>query len=114
MIVRRKPLKKVNAKRRKRESLRAYGTEERRVWMTSRDCLTCGQPSTEERRSQQSHLRSKSGAGRKGDARYTIPSCDCCHKLYPQRSKWAERFPEWTDEALELAALGLDTMFKNS
>ena len=106
--IRRAPVRKVNPKRKARNLLRAYGPAARREWMTSMDCLTCGQPSFESARTQQSHLRSRSGAGRKGDARHTVPACDYCHKLYPRQSEWAKRFPDFTDAVLNAYAAALE------
>ena len=100
--------KKVNAKRRRRESLRAYGPAARRDWIVAMDCLTCRRHGP----SEQSHLRSRAGAGKKGDARHVIPQCGECHALYPQRSKWAQLRPKWTDTELETAAALLDAAWR--
>lgn len=99
-----RPLPKVNRKRKALELLRTYGPAERRAWITSFCCLTCGHPP----KSEQSHLRSRSGAGRKGDAAQIVPMCRGCHTLYPQRSKWRRRFPHWTDAELERAAAAFE------
>lgn len=99
-IARATPLPKVNRRRKAKELLRTYGPAERRAWITGFPCLTCGHPP----KSEQSHLRSRSGAGRKGDAATIVPMCRGCHDLYPQQSKWRQRFPHWTDAELARAA----------
>lgn len=107
-LERHRPLPKVNRKRKAANLLRAYGPASRRDWITGLPCLTCGHPP----KSQQSHLRSRSGAGRKGDAKHVVPMCDPCHRLYPQRSKWAARFPHWTDAELERAAAVIEAAWQ--
>jgi len=97
------PIARSRIKRKPRpasETERAYGPPPRREWMTRFPCLTCGHPP----KSQQSHLRSRSGAGRKGDASTVVPMCAECHLLYPKRSAWATRVPAWPDARLEAAA----------
>lgn len=99
-LARKTRLAPVNRARKAKELLRTYGPAERRDWMTHFPCLTCGHPP----KSEQSHLRSKSGTGRKGDASQIVPMCGDCHRLYPQQAKWRQRFPHWTDAELQRAA----------
>lgn len=98
----------INKARKAKETLRTYGPAERREWMTSFCCVVCNAPP----KSQQSHLRSRSGAGRKGDADKVVPMCGPCHRLYPQRSKWRERYPLWPDARLEEAARAFDEAWR--
>jgi hypothetical protein len=97
-----------NAKRQAKQFARAYGSEERVSWMKRQRCLTCGDHGPCEN----SHLRSRAGMGRKGNAEKTIPQCKPCHDLYPRRSKWRARFPHWTDEKLEAAAAVIEARWQ--
>jgi hypothetical protein len=104
----RKRVKARNPKRRAAQFARAYGSEDRVEWIKAQRCLTCGDHGP----SQNSHLRSRAGAGRKGDATKVIPQCNPCHDLYPRRSQWRARFPHWTDEKLETAAAVIDARWQ--
>ena len=64
----------VNPARKAREFARAYGSQARVEWIKAYGCLVCPRVG-----SQNAHLPSKSGAGRKGDAKYCVPLCHQCH-----------------------------------
>lgn len=76
-------VRRSNPKRRAREFARSYGSKERVKWINALPCFACqviGQ-------TENAHLPSRSGVGRKGDARYIVPLCHSCHgqKVYLQR-----------------------------
>lgn len=83
MIARRKPIarsappsrstrpKAVNAKRKRTNFARAYGSKERVEWIQAQPCAVCGWAGGCEN----AHVPTRSGAGRKGDARFIVPLC---------------------------------------
>lgn len=75
--------KRSNPARKASEFLRCYGSAERVAWVKSLPCFACGLIGHTEN----AHLPSHSGAGRKGDARHIVPLCHSCHdhKVYLQR-----------------------------
>lgn len=97
-------VKPVNKARRQKELLRTYGAPARRKWVKSLCCIVCNAPPP----SEQSHIRSRSGAGRKGDADKVVPMCAACHLLYPQVSKWRKAYPLWPDARLQAAAKAVE------
>lgn len=84
---RRKPLNRYarisaqNRRRREAERLRAYGPPERRDWLTSQPCATCGRVPWEDAPSQQSHIVT-AGTSRKADADQLIAQCADCHGAF--------------------------------
>lgn len=67
-------VKRRNAKRRKREWLRAYGSPERCDFVSSLPCVGC----RVEGNCENVHIKS-GGKGRKADARFIVPGCHDCH-----------------------------------
>ena len=98
--------KRVNKVRKAREWARAYGSEERVAWIRDQPCVAGHSGPCEN-----SHLRSRSGAGRKGDAATVVPMCKPCHNLYPKRSAWAAKYPELTDDTLNVIASATDHLW---
>ena len=66
-----KGVKRVNRKRKAKNFARAYGSELRVMYVQGLPCAACGHIG----HSENAHIRSKSGAGRKGDASTVIPLC---------------------------------------
>lgn len=64
------PLAKANPKRKAREFRRSYGSGDRADWVSHQPCLICSAVPSEN-----AHVPSKSGASRKGDARWVVPLC---------------------------------------
>lgn len=64
----------VNAKRKLREWLRAYGSPARVGWVADLPCIACHYKPSEN-----AHVGS-GGVGRKGDASTVVPLCSSCHK----------------------------------
>lgn len=85
-----KKLNPVNRKRRKKNSVRAYGPKERREWLLAQPCCLCA------RRGVQQHHIVNGGMGRKADTHLTVPLCAPCHQahhdgnLFVPRERWFE------------------------
>ena len=71
-IARGKRPNRVNKARKAKNFARAYESEARLEWFAAHPCVCCG---TTALRRDNAHLPSKSGAGRKGDARFIVPLC---------------------------------------
>ena len=76
--LKRSRVKSVNAKRRSREFVRAFGSDERVAWVRALDCfvsysVACGGPI------ENAHTES-GGAGRRADARFIVPLCRKHHR----------------------------------
>ena len=69
------PLAKANPKRKAREFRRSYGSGDRADWVAHQSCLICNAVPSEN-----AHVSSKSGASRKGDARWVVPLCGRHHR----------------------------------
>lgn len=77
----------VNAKRRAKNSARAYGPKERREWLLAQPCLVCGRHGV-----QQAHTsHASAGMGHKGDACANVPLCFPHHLESGQGVKTFER-----------------------
>lgn len=69
----RTPIPKKNPARASLALARAFGGEERVVWIQAQPCIACGRgPSTN------AHVRS-GGASRRADAQWIVPLCPPCH-----------------------------------
>lgn len=73
-LTRKTPVRKVNRKRKAKNFERAYGGKDRVEWGKDQPCLICGSLPSEN-----AHVPSRSGMGRKGDAKYTVPLCTWHH-----------------------------------
>ena len=74
----RKSVRRSNAKRRSREFVRAFGSDERVAWVRALDCfvsysVACDGPI------ENAHTES-GGAGRRADARFIVPLCRKHHR----------------------------------
>lgn len=67
--------RKTRPKRKPSEFARIYGSTERVEWIQARPCVSCGRIPSEN-----AHIPSKSGMGRKGDYTNIIPLCTVCHR----------------------------------
>lgn len=72
---RQKPLPRTNPKRKAENFDRAYGGADRAAWVGHQPCLICSAVPSEN-----AHVPSKSGASRKGDARWVVPLCGRHHR----------------------------------
>lgn len=102
--LKRGPMKK--RRRKPSETLRIYGTPERRAWVKSMGCAACGVYGY----SENAHLLGNGGMSRKGDCTEIGPLCGPhmsyvgCHRLFDRhRSKFDARFPRFNPE--EVAAM---------
>jgi len=72
-------IKPSNTKRRGKEWARAYGSEERVLWVRWRPCVVCRRGPCEN-----AHVQT-GGAARKADARHVVPLCDRSQPVYAIR-----------------------------
>lgn len=70
-------LNPVNAKRRRKEFRRAYGSEARVKWVKAQPCIICGSTPSDN-----AHIEG-GGAGRKADADKVVPLCHSHHRTAP-------------------------------
>lgn len=68
------PINRINPARRKREWARAYHSTDRVEFVKSLPCAACGR-----RPSENAHMPSQSGMGRKGDYSTIVPLCRIHH-----------------------------------
>jgi hypothetical protein len=73
---RRTPVRRVNAARKAKELLRAYGPSERRAWIASLPCLVARCPFMLRR--ENAHVIT-GGTGRRADAKWIVPLCPFHH-----------------------------------
>ena len=82
-LKRKKPMNKVNPKRRQKERTRAYGSPRRREWYASQPCVACGRQASRAEPNHNCHIKPHtglpSGVGRKGDKEEVVTLCPACH-----------------------------------
>lgn len=69
------PIKRSNPKRRASEFRRCYGSRDRVMAIKALACYVCGRAPSEN-----AHLPSRSGMGRKGDWTEIVDLCHACHR----------------------------------
>ena len=114
----------VNPQRRRKESLRAYGTKERRAWVAQQDCVVCGRVPDSEHPNQNAHIKPDpenlthylpSGMSRKEDCRYVVPLCWECHRTLGEHPKGQAGFEAefQVDLNLEAAVTHINWLKRN-
>lgn len=95
-------LNPINRERRARLLLRQFGPPERRAWIASLPCITCGRRATAEAPNHNSHVRQTRAAG--GGPDDVAPQCPACHRELEQvgREEFCRRRGR-TVEDLDLA-----------
>ncbi len=83
-------VKPINAKRRKSEFARTYGSKARVAWVKSLPCLVCGMGPSEN-----AHVVN-GGTGRKGDCYAIVPLCSD-HHWQSHHFGWSSLGNKWTD-----------------
>lgn len=80
-------MKRVNTKRRKSEFARCYHSKARVEWVKGFPCVECTKGPSEN-----AHIASRAGAGRKGDYAKIVPLCPRCHRMLgtPRGARWME------------------------
>ena len=81
----RRPINKTNPVRRARESARAYGSKARVTFVQTIPCILCARTPSEN-----AHMKSKSGMGRKGHYTTIAALCHDCHYAYDTNA-----LPDW-------------------
>lgn len=79
-IQRKRKIKQVNAKRRARNSKRAYGDPAHRDWLHNQLCVITGNRGSRSNPMVAAHTKGDGGAGYKASARYQVPMLDSLHK----------------------------------
>ena len=101
-LKRKKPMNKVNPKRRQKERTRAYGSPRRREWVSQQPCWICKQTPSEN-----AHVKKvgdpASGMGRKDDADHIVPLCRKHHQELHQLGQ--QRFDKQYGTDLDFAAI---------
>jgi hypothetical protein len=93
----RKPLKRVNRKRRASEFARCYGSKERVEWVKRQPCIDCGATPSDN-----AHVEGE-GVGRKAHHTRIVPLCRTHHRAYDEHREPFDR-PEMREEVGDLAA----------
>lgn len=77
-ITRKTRVKRANRPRKAENFVRAYGGRDRVRWINHQPCCSCGLTPSEEKPTQNVHVRS-GGKSRKADACWIAPLCHWCH-----------------------------------
>lgn len=92
-IPRRKPVNKINKKRKASAFARCYGSKERVEWVKSLGCNVCGL-----RPAENAHTVTD-GMGRKAGYETIIPLCNYHHRRYDAHEVWKDLRQMLKDEA---------------